>query len=386
VAPRRKVAVAPGPIASMSARFDRHGAAWREARLAPPRTRPRVVIDTDAANEIDDQFALAWALLSPERLEVLALYAAPFSFEHRRQEMQRALDARAAPERASAFDLELLRQHGAQLDRFGRQGWTLESIRHWPVFCTPGDGMARSFEEIERVVRLLRLDPAGRVWRGSTGYLPSPTEPLASDAVEHLIASARATPADAEPLYVVALGCVTNIASALLLAPEIAERIVVVWTSGYPSHAPQINFSLNLEQDMAASRVLFDSGVPLVYLPGFQVGAQLRLSLPEMTQHVQRCGAIGAYLHRLYLHNPLIDFAGSDPLQPGFSWVMWDLINIAWLLNPAWVPSETVATPVLGPDRRWQQAAGRPSMREAYAVARDAVFADFFERMATAPT
>ena len=369
----------------MSARFDRHGAAWREARLAPPRARPRVVIDTDAANEIDDQFALAWALLSPERLDVLAVYAAPYSFEHRRLEMQRALDARAAPQRASAFDLELLRQHGARLDRFERRGWTLESIRHWPVFCTPGDGMARSFDEIERVHRLLGLDPTGRVLRGCAGYLPSATEPLASDAVEHLIATARATPAAAEPLYVVALGCVTNVASALLLAPDIAERIVVVWTSGYPSHAPQINFSLNLEQDLAASRVLFDSGVPLVYLPGFQVGAHLRLSLPEMTQHVQGCGAIGAYLHRLYLHNPLTDFAGSDPSQPGFSWVIWDLINIAWLLNPAWVPSDIVTTPLLGPDLRWQHHVGRPPMREAYAVARDAVFADFYQRLATAP-
>ena len=86
------------------------------------------------------------------------------------------------------------------------------------------------------------------------------------------------------PLYVAALGCVTNIASALLLAaPEIARRIVVVWTSGYPSHAQHlINFSLNLEQDLSASRVLLGSGVPLVYLPGFHVGAQLRLSLPEM--------------------------------------------------------------------------------------------------------
>jgi len=40
-------------------------AAWYAQRLAPPNAecgRPRVVIDTDAANEIDDQFALAWAL------------------------------------------------------------------------------------------------------------------------------------------------------------------------------------------------------------------------------------------------------------------------------------------------------------------------------------
>jgi purine nucleosidase len=358
---------------------------WTAHRLTPPRSRPRVVIDTDAANEIDDQFALAWALLSPERLDVLAVYAAPFSFEHRRQEMLRALAARANAERASAFDLALLAQHAAKLDRFAKNGWAPAAIGHWPVFCTPGDGMTRSFDEIVRVFGLLRLPHAGRVFRGSAGYLADERTPLMSEAVEHLIATARATPADSEPLYVLAIGCVTNIASALLAAPDIARRIVVVWTAGFPSHAPQINFSLNLEQDMAASRVLFDSGVPLVYLPGFHVGAQLRLSLPEVTLHVQPRGAIGADLHRLYLHNPLTDLAGLDVHAPGFSWVIWDVINIAWLLNADWVPSTLVPTPGLSEERRWLARPGAPLMREAYAVARDAIFGDFFETLKRAP-
>jgi purine nucleosidase len=361
----------------------------RMHRLAPPRSRPRVVIDTDAANEIDDQFALAWALLSPERLDVLAVYAAPFSFEHRRQEMRRALQARAAPERASAFDLALLQQHGAKLARFARRGWDLDAIGHWPVFCTPGEGMLRSFDEIVRVFELLRLPHAGRVFRGSAGYLANEQTPLMSDAVQHLIATARATPAlddgTSEPLYVLAIGCVTNVASALLAAPDIAERIVVVWTAGFPSHAPQINFSLNLEQDMAASRVLFASGAALVYLPGFHVGAQLRLSLPEVALHVQPRGAIGAALHQLYMHNPLADFAGIDVHAPGFSWVMWDLINVAWLLNADWVPSTLVPTPGLSDERRWVARHDAAPMREAYAVARDAIFGDFFETLKRAP-
>jgi purine nucleosidase len=359
--------------------------AWLEQRLAPPRGRPRIVIDTDAANEIDDQFALAWALLSPERLDVLAVYAAPFSFEHRRQEMLRALAARAVPQRASAFDLALLQQHGATLDRFAKNGWAPGAIGHWPVFCTPGEGMRRSFDEIVRVFGLLRLPHAGRVFRGSADYMAEERTPLMSDAAEHLIAAARATLADGEPLYVVAIGCVTNIASALLAAPDIARRIVVIWTAGFPSHAPQINFSLNLEQDMAASRVLFGSGVPLVYLPGFQVGAQLRLSLPEMERHVQPRGAIGAELHRLYLNNPLADFAGLDVHAPGFSWVIWDVINIAWLLNPDWVPSGLVPTPGLSDERRWVKQQDAPPMREGYAVARDAIFGDFFETLERAP-
>jgi hypothetical protein len=47
--------------------------------LAPPAGLVEVVLDTDVTNEIDDQFALAWALLRPDRLRVRALHAAPYS-------------------------------------------------------------------------------------------------------------------------------------------------------------------------------------------------------------------------------------------------------------------------------------------------------------------
>ena len=37
-----------------------------------------MVLDTDTYNEIDDQYAIVHALLSPEKLSVEALYATPF--------------------------------------------------------------------------------------------------------------------------------------------------------------------------------------------------------------------------------------------------------------------------------------------------------------------
>ena len=47
-------------------------------RLSLPEGKIDMVLDTDTYNEVDDQFALAYALLSPERLNVQAVYAAPF--------------------------------------------------------------------------------------------------------------------------------------------------------------------------------------------------------------------------------------------------------------------------------------------------------------------
>ncbi len=325
--------------------FPKHNDAWYCTRLTLPQgtgTRLRVVVDTDAANEIDDQFALAWALLSPEQLDVLAVYAAPFSFAHRRAAWPH-LPADAAP------------------------------------FNPPAVGMQRSYDEIINVYAKLGLPSTGRVWRGSAGYLPSTMEPLRSDAVDHLIATARSSPPQ-QPLYVLALGCVTNIASALLLAPDIVDHIVVVWTSGFPSHAPHVNNAFNLEQDLPASQVLLDSGVPHVYLPGYHVGAQLRLSLPEVERYVLGGGPIGNYLHHLFTHNPLWPALGTDSNKP-HSWVIWDVINIAWMLNPQWVPSELVRTPRLDAQRRWQSDAGRHLMREAYGVQRDAIFNDLFAKL-----
>ena len=315
---------------------------WYRERLKPPTTKPRLVIDTDAANEIDDQFALAWALLSPDQLQVEAVYAEPFSFAHRRA------DYPSAPADAAPFN-------------------------------PPAEGMERSYAEILRVYSHLGQNPAGRVFLGSAGYLPAADQALHSEAVDHLIALARAHPAP-QPLYVLALGCVTNIASALLLAPDIINSIVVVWTSGYPSCAPQVNDSFNLEQDMHASRVLLDSGVPLVYLPGYHVGAQLRFSLPEMERYVQGRGAIGTYLHQLYTDNPLWPMLGTGLVEP-YSWVIWDIITVAWLLQPNWVPSSLVRTPRLGDDKRWISDPSRHLMREGYAVERDAIFADLISKL-----
>jgi purine nucleosidase len=335
----------PPPPSMTNATPESDADSQMRARLASAKLPARVLIDTDAANEIDDQFALAWALLSPTQLQVEAVYATPFSFAHR------------------------------------QGGRVLQDPR---PFNAPDVGMERSFEEIERVHALLGLTDQVPVRRGTPGYLVSPEQPIASDATRDLIARAMATGADAPPLYVLALGCPTNIASALLIEPRIAQRIVVVWTSGYPSHAPQVNHSFNLEQDLVATRVLLASGVPLVYLPGYHVGAQLRLSLPEIERWVQPMGAIGAYLHQLFTHNPLWELQGITSFF-AHSWVMWDLICIAWMIEPDWVPSSLVRMPLLDDDKRWLAAPGRPWMREAHAVKRDAIFADFFNKLRQAP-
>ena len=70
--------------------------AERRRRLAPPTGRIRVVIDTDAANEIDDQFALAWAFTSRDRFDIEGVTAVPYSFGIYRDDLIRTRALRDA--------------------------------------------------------------------------------------------------------------------------------------------------------------------------------------------------------------------------------------------------------------------------------------------------
>jgi len=341
--------------------------------LAPPESPVRLLIDTDTANEIDDQYALAWALLSPDKMTVEAVTAEPFSFAHHRNEL---IDAERAIESGKAIPEHLVGGFQGWIQRLHKNGTRAQDVK----FVSPAEGMELSYQEILNVYDKLGMSPGNHVFRGATEYMQQADEPVRSPSVDAIIDLAKS---GTEPLYIAAMGCVTNIASALLLAPEIRENIVVIWTSAYPCSAPNCNRpSLNLVQDIHASRLMYDSGVPLVYLPGYHVGAQLKISLPEMERFVKGASDIGDYLHHLYTHNPLHTmFALED--TPRRTWVIWDMIDIAWLINPDWVPTALTSAPILDENLYWKRDENRHLIREAHDVQRDEIFIDFYNKLAT---
>ena len=121
------------------------------ALLRPPSGPVRCVIDTDTRNEIDDQFALAWALLSRDQLNIEAIYAAPYSFSERARKLRQAERARglAAPSEAQSA---LLERHAAQLDRLAALGIDVNDDSQLDpqglVLVSPGRGMELSYQEI----------------------------------------------------------------------------------------------------------------------------------------------------------------------------------------------------------------------------------------------
>lgn len=361
------------------ARFPRLDPDFVKARLQRPENPARVIIDTDTANEIDDQYALAWALLSPDRLKLEGVTAAPYSFAHHREGMLRSVRILKRGGPGNAEEEKFMGGFAGWAQRIVETGTDPESIK----FVLPDEGAEQSYHEIIRVFGHCGVDPDGMVHRGSPAYLDDFDSPLDTEAARFIIDRARAAPD--EPLYILAMGALTNIASALLMAPDIINTIVVVWTASFPSYAPFCNApSLNLVQDRLSSRLLFDCGVPHVYLPGYHVGAQLRISLPEMERFVKGKGSIGDYLHHLYTHNPLHEkYVITEPETK--TWVLWDIINVAWLFDATYVSTHMTRSPVLDPELYWQHPAGRHPMLEAYDVNRDAIFEDFYRALERAP-
>ena len=337
----------------------------RRRRLSVPSGRIRLVLDTDAKNEIDDRFAIAWALRSPDRFCVEAVYAAPFS-------------------------------HDCLRSLFGGK-----SLEHAPGITyaeAPAAGMEQSYEEIVKLYQMMGMDPAGKVFRGAGEYLVDKGAPVDSPAVQDLIRRAMSSP---EPLYVAAMGAITNIASAILLEPALVEKIVVVWLGGQPLYFDH-GMEFNLMQDVAAAQVLFDSGVPLFYIPCMNVASLLSLSKDEVEARLMGKGELATYLgtevlhsfqhpqgailaasmfRRSYLmHREDQDEAYLNQFQSQYvAWsrVIWDVSTIAFLKNPNWVPSTLVPAPVLQKDLYW--ALTQPSrhlIRVANYCHRDLIFGD----------
>ena len=331
----------------------------------------RVLIDTDTANEIDDQFAIAWAMLSPDRMDVEAIVAAPYGHLHMREELVAAIKARRDNTTTDLVE-----------DKYGT--WASYMIAHGIDPATmdlggPAEGMEESYHEIVTVLDKMGISPDGLVFRGSDRYMSAADTPVESEGAERIIEAALSD--DERVLHVVAIGAVTNVASALLMAPEIATHMVVNWTSGYPTWTDLSNKpSLNLVQDPHASRLLFSSGVPLVYLPGYHIGAQLRFSLPEMEAWIKGKGEIGDYLFHIYTNNPIRIQRGVTTF-PGQSWIIWDIINVAWLIDRSWVPTRTTPTPRLDEGLYWRAQPDGPLMLEAVGIDRDAIYHDLIIKL-----
>ena len=297
----------------------------RLALLTPPADGVLdCVLDTDAYNEIDDQFAIVYALQSPERLNVQAIYAAPFWND---------------------------RSSGA---------------------C---DGMERSYEEIKKLLNLMEYPHDEKfVLRGSDRFLASKDEPVVSDAAKDLVERAMAA---TKPLYVITIGALTNIASALIMKPEIAEKIVIVWLGGTSTDWPNAReFNLcgiDMTGDLKASQIVFDCGAPFIQFPCAGVVSSFTTTPAELREFIDGKSKVGSYLTQ-----NVVDCIPEG--KPG-SRVIWDVTTVAYLINEKFTPSYIRHTPILTDQGTYSFNDHRPLYRYVYHINRDKIFEDLFRKI-----
>lgn len=207
--------------------------------LPPPGQRLKVLFDTDFATEIDDLYALALALCSPERFEIVGCNAAHFA------------------------------QKGG-----GRE--TIEQSRLL----------------LEEVLDLVGKKTCIPVARGSDP-LPYVNHAMPSEGVDLIVERARAATPE-EPLWVVVLGASSTPASAVRLAPDILPKVRYVLHVRSEQTWPTHNEQYNVWGDIQAARTILASDVPLVW---FDTGSQLTCSMETTARRLAPCGRFGAYLH-----------------------------------------------------------------------------------------
>jgi inosine-uridine nucleoside N-ribohydrolase len=262
-------------------------------------------------------------LKNPERLDVKAIYAAPF------------LNARST---------------------------------------SAGDGMEKSYNEIFKLLDLMKIEM--EVFRGSDSFLADEKTPVISDAARDLAARVENYSPE-NPLYVVAIGAITNVASALLLNPKVAENAVLVWLGGHGFHFHDAK-EFNMVQDIAASRVVMSSGIPFVQLPCMGVVSSFTVSKPELEYWLKGKNPLADYLCKNTIRT-------ADSYAEGKPWtrVIWDISAIAWLLDTNRTLMDSQIKNIRIPNYDYQY---NPPLADRFFcyvgwVNRDAIFEDLIKKI-----
>ena len=214
----------------------------------PDYKKLRVIVDTDAACEADDPFAIAHALLSP-KLIVKGIIA-----EHFKEE----------------------------------------------------GSMEKSYREIETILDAMDMSKEIPVYRGQKG--PLLTDEEESEAVKFIIDEALKE--DENPLYILCQGAITNVAKAITLEPAIKDKIRVIWIGTHgeaPCKAPFTEF--NSVNDIPAANTVLQSGIDLWLVPS-HVYITVNIGLAEIQRRIRPCGRIGEHLFRNMADYNMSQFAG----------------------------------------------------------------------------
>lgn len=238
----------------------------------PDTKKIRLIINTDAKNEADDQFAIVHALLTP-RFIVKGIIAAHFGTKRTNESMQ------------------------------------------------------ESYDECVKLLDLMELTDEIGLYKGAEMKMPDENTPAPSEGADLIIREAMSD--DDKPLYVIFLGPITDLASAYLKEPAIENRLTAVWIGG--GAYPHGENEFNLGNDIEAANVVMRSNIPLWQVPR-NVYSTIRVSIAELATKVKPYGKVGNYLfQQLYDFN--FELKDNMRFPKGEMWSLGDSPAVSLLLD-----------------------------------------------------
>ncbi len=255
--------------------------------------KKRVFIDSDTYNEMDDQYAIAYALGHTDDYEVLGIGAAGFG-------------------------------NNQKLFKFGT---TL------------------SYNEINNVLDKCHLTEKYPVFMGAeTTVTWNGGKAVDNPASREIIRLAHESD---EILYVMTLGCATNITSAILLDPTIKDKICVIALFTHTESYGNLS-EFNYQMDKTAAKTLLNSGVNMVLMPACGLDHEglgtmwirmYRSDIDKLNNGSDACEYLGYTLpHRFRAYN-----------EDAQSWghIMWDIAAPGFLVHPEKYEVSIIPAPVI---------------------------------------
>ena len=253
----------------------------------PENKKVRVILSTDAKNEVDDPFAIVHAVLT-ESFDLRGILSAHFGTE--------------------------------RTDRSEEE----------------------SFQEIHKLLKLMNRQDQIPVVHGAASAMSSDPGAPVSDAARFLVQEALRE--DDRPLYAAFLGPLTDLAEAIRLEPRIQDRLTAIWIGGgaYPNGGAEFN----LGNDIAAANCVFSSPIPLWQVPK-NVYEMMPVSLAELEYRVRPCGEIGRYLCEQLEAHSHEEGPRKSAFRTGETWVLGDNPSIGLILYEHrfefdWVPAPQI--------------------------------------------
>lgn len=297
----------------------------------PDKKNIRVIIDSDANCECDDQYAIVHTLLSP-KIEVRGVIAT---------------------------------QYGG-----------LEP-----------DSMLQSYQEIQKICRIGGFDDR-LAYKGVERALEDEEIAHEAEGVDFLVEEAMRE--DSRPLFVICQGALSNVASAILKEPEICSRMLLVIVGG--CNYPAGGFEFNTMNDFHAFNVVMNHRVPVWMVPE-EVYATMQVGFYELYEKVHPYGEIGSYLveHTFETVGRMLqrvpDFSGEAPCEyavgfpNGESWSLGDSVGVGLLLGHHSGTYREVAAPNVMEDGRYRFHENAKQIRWYTDIDRRMILEDFFAKI-----